>query len=150
MSDQKAGLSIEPTQEQLEELLNGEKEGPFHFVNLLRFKAIASYPSDHPLANEKISGADAYNAYGAVAHEHVVKRGGRLITLNAVKQQLIGAPQGWHQVATMEYQNVDAFIDMISDPEYQQSLVHRNAGLEATEIFVTRPLINDRDKLSGK
>jgi uncharacterized protein (DUF1330 family) len=142
MSDQSVATILEPTEEQMKTLLDGEQKGPFHFVNLLKFKPLASYPSDHPLAGENVSGADAYRTYGAVAHEHVTKRGGRLITLNAVKQQLIGASQDWHQVAIMEYQNVAAFIDMISDPEYQKSLVHRNAGLETTEVFVTRPIIN--------
>ena len=132
----------EPTESQLEALLAGDREGPFHFVNLLRFKEFASYPPDHPLAGEQISGADAYNTYGAVALEHVLRRGGRLVTLNDVERQLIGAPGGWHRVATMEYRSIDAFIDMVSDPDYRQALVHREAGLDATEVFVSRPLID--------
>jgi uncharacterized protein (DUF1330 family) len=134
--------SIEPTEEQLQALLGGDMEGPLHFVNLLRFREIALYPPDHPLAGDQLSGADAYNLYGAVALEHVIRRGGRLVTLNRVEQQLIGVSRVWHQVATMEYRNVDAFIDMVSDPEYQQALVHRDAGLEATEVYVSRPLID--------
>jgi hypothetical protein len=42
----------------------------------------------------------------------------------------------------MEYQNADDFIEMISDSEYKAAVVHRIAGLEATEIFVTKPLID--------
>lgn len=30
--------SIEPTEEQLETLMNGNKTGPVHFINFLRFK----------------------------------------------------------------------------------------------------------------
>lgn len=41
--------TTEPTEEQIKELLSGEQEGPFHFVNLLKFKEFASYPSDHAL-----------------------------------------------------------------------------------------------------
>lgn len=73
----------------------------------------------------------------------MTKRGGRLITLNTVQQQLIGDSGDWQQVATMEYQKVSDFLEMVDDPEYQQALVHRDAGLEATELFVTRPLINE-------
>jgi len=142
MADRDNRAAIEPTDEQLQALLDLKAEGPFHFINLLRFRTLAHYPPDHPQAGKQVSGADAYNAYGAVALEHVTRRGGRLVTFNAVEQHLIGAPQGWHQVATMEYQSVDAFMDMVSDPDYQAALVHRDAGLETTQVIVTRPLID--------
>jgi uncharacterized protein (DUF1330 family) len=135
--------AIDPTEQQLEKLTSGNKEGPFHFVNLLRFKDVADYPSDHEMAGNKISGKEAYDIYGSVAFKHVTKRGGRLITLNAVQQQLVGDSTQWHRIATMEYQNADAFVEMISDPEYKAAVVHRNTGLESTEIFVTRSLINE-------
>lgn len=133
---------IDPTEKQLEQLVSGDKEGPFHFVNLLRFKDVADYPDDHELAGKEMSGEEAYDIYGAVAFKHVTQRGGRLITLNTVQQQLIGDSTQWHRIATMEYQNADNFIEMIADPEYKAAVVHRIAGLEATEIFVTKPLID--------
>lgn len=133
--------TIDPTAEQIRNLLSGDIEGPFHFVNLLAFKAVADYPSDHELANTELSGADAYDKYGAVALAQVTQRGGRLITLNNIEKKLIGDCRGWHRIATMEYRNIEAFTDMLMDPEYQAGLVHRDSSLEATEVFVTRPLI---------
>ncbi len=132
----------DPTEAQLRELLSGNLEGPFHFVNLLRFRDTAVYPNDHELAIEPMSGADAYDRYGAVAFVHVTQRGGRLVTLNTVEQQLIGSAGGWHRMATMEYPGINVFVDMLMDPDYQASLVHRNAGLEATQLIVTRPLLD--------
>jgi hypothetical protein len=70
--------AIDPTEQQLAQLTSGNKEGPFHFVNLLRFKDVADYPSDHEMAGKKISGEEAYDIYGAVAFKHVTQRGGRL------------------------------------------------------------------------
>ena len=131
----------DPNREQVRSLLSGNLEGPFHFVNLLRFKESAEYPSDHELSSQGLDGAQAYDLYGAVALEQVTKRGGRLVTLNNVEKQLIGASTGWHRVATMEYQNIKAFVDMLLDPDYQAALVHREAGLEATEVIVTPPLL---------
>jgi len=144
VSDSKDDQIIEPTEAQIATLLSGDTQGPFHFVNLLKFREKADYPADHPLAGKAITGEEAYRTYGMVAHEHVTKRGGRLVTLNSVEQQLIGNSQEWHQVATMEYQNIEAFMDMISDPNYVESLTHRDAGLEATEVFVTRPIISQQ------
>lgn len=132
----------EPGAEQLQALLEINQEGPFHFVNLLAFKKEAEYPGEHALASVQLSGAEAYDKYGAVAFEQVTKRGGRLITLNNVELEVIGSSGAWDRVATMEYQNIDAFLEMVSDPDYKQSLVHRTAGLEKTIILVTRPQIN--------
>ena len=133
---------IDPTEDQLRQLLSGEQEGPFHFVNLLRFSDTASYPEGHELSGEAVSGAEAYDRYGAVAFAQVTQRGGRLMTLNTVQQQIIGKEAGWHRVATMEYQSISAFVEMLLDPDYQAALVHRNAGLAATEVIATRPLID--------
>jgi hypothetical protein len=42
----------------------------------------------------------------------------------------------------MEYPNTDAFMDMIVDPDYRASLVHRDAGLADSVLLVTCPLID--------
>lgn len=131
----------EPNAQQLRALVEGEQKGPFHFLNLLAFKDKAEYPIDHTLAAEELTGSEAYDKYGAVAFEQVVKRGGRLMTLATVEKQLIGSDKHWDRIATMEYQHIDAFIDMIVDPEYRAALPHRDAGLKATEVIVTRPVI---------
>ena len=138
----------DPSAEQLQALSEIDKEGPFHFVNLLAFKKEAEYPTDHALANSQLSGADAYDKYGAVAFAQVIKRGGRLITLNNVELEVIGSSGAWGRVATMEYQNINAFLEMLSDPDYTQAVVHRKAGLEKTAILVTRPKIHK--PLGGK
>lgn len=134
---------IDPSESQIRNLLNGNLEVPLHFFNLLAFKEFADYPADHALASHQLGGADAYDKYGAVALEHVRKRGGRLITLNNIEKKVVGTSRGWHRIATMEYRNIEAFTDMIMDSEYQAAIVHREAGLEATEVFVTRPLLTE-------
>ena len=131
----------EPSEQQLVDLLNLPDKGPYHFVNLLKFKEKADYPSDHPLAEKDLSGERAYNIYGMAALEHVTKRGGRLITSNNVVTTVIGESNNWDKVATMEYQTVNAFIDMLCDPDYQSELLHRDAGLLDTQLFVTKPQI---------
>jgi uncharacterized protein (DUF1330 family) len=133
----------EPSAGQLQALLEIKQDGPFHFVNFLAFKAQAEYPVEHTLANAQLSGCEAYDKYGTVALEQVIKRGGRLITLNTVALEVIGSTGSWDRVATMEYQNIAAFIEMISDPEYKESLVHRSAGLKNTIVLVTKPQLNE-------
>ena len=136
-----ANGAIEPSKEQFRHLLTCNLDGPLHFINFLAFKEAAEYPAEYELADDQISGIDAYDKYGAVAFAQILKRGGRILTINNVEQQLIGSSREWHRVVTVEYKNANAFIEMLMDPEYQDALVHRDAGLEATELFVSRPLI---------
>jgi uncharacterized protein (DUF1330 family) len=132
---------INPDEEQLRALLESGEEGPLQFVNLLSYHAAARYPEGHELAGAGLSGADAYGRYGAVAVDHVVRRGGTLVLYNDVLQVLIGQTGPWNQIAVMQYPGVDAFVDMIRDPDYQAGLVHRDAGLAETAILVSRPLL---------
>ena len=111
------------------------------FVNLLAYRDHATYPEGHDLAVAALTGAEAYGRYGAVALEHVVRRGGSLTLYNDVLGVLIGRTGPWDQIAVMEYPGTDAFVDMIRDPAYQSALVHRDAGLDRTVLLVSRPLL---------
>jgi uncharacterized protein (DUF1330 family) len=132
---------LNPDAEQLRALVEADRDGPLQFLNLLRYHELARYPDGHELAGAALSGAEAYGRYGVVALEHVTRRGGRLALYNDVEQVVIGSGAPWHQVAIMEYPHTEAFVDMISDPEYQTGLVDRDAGLAATEVLVTRSLL---------
>jgi uncharacterized protein (DUF1330 family) len=133
---------LNPDREQLRELVAAGRDGPLQFVNLLAYHPEARYPTGHELAGTGSTGAEAYQRYGEVALTHVSQRGGRLTLYNDVEQVIIGTTgPGWDQVAIMEYPHTDAFLDMIVDPEYTAALVHRDAGLAATLVLVTRPLL---------
>ena len=124
-------------------LTEANHEGPLHFVNLLSFHEAAPYPEDHEMAESSLTGTEASNNhYGPVAHRHVTQPGGQLRVLARVEQYLVGTGANWHQIATMEYPNTDAFMDMIVDPDYRASLVHRDAGLADSVLLVTCPLID--------
>ena len=132
---------INPGEDQLRELLASGEDGPLQFVNLLSYRAAARYPKGHELAGAGLTGAEAYGRYGAVALDHVVRRGGALVLYDDVLQVLIGPTAPWDHIAIMQYPATDAFVDMIRDPEYQVGLVHRHAGLAATTILVSRSLL---------
>jgi len=132
---------LNPDAEQLHALVTADLGGPLQFVNLLAYLELARYPDGHEMAGSGLTGAEAYGLYGAVALDHVTRRGGRLTLYNDVDQVLIGAGASWHQVAIMEYPDTDAFVDMICDPDYLAGLVHRDAGLADTMVLVTRALL---------
>jgi uncharacterized protein (DUF1330 family) len=131
---------LNPDADQLRDLIAADLGGPLQFVNLLAYHEVARYPAGHELAGRGLSGAEAYGRYGQIALDHVTRRGGRLTLFNDVEQVLIGATPAWDQIAIMEYPDTDAFVDMIRDPPYVAGLVHRDAGLAATMVLVSRPL----------
>jgi uncharacterized protein (DUF1330 family) len=132
---------VNPDREPLRSLVAADRPGPLQFLNLLAFHEAARYPAGHAMAARGLRGAEAYALYGAVAMRHVAQRGGRLVAWNAVEQGLIGAGEGWDQIAIMEYPDSEAFVDMLRDPDYAAALVHRDAGLARTVVLVTRPLL---------
>ncbi len=132
---------INPDEQQLRALLASGEAGPLQFVNLLSYFVEARYPEGHELAGAGLTGAEAYGRYGAVALDQVVRRGGTLTLYNDVLQVLIGQSGPWDQIAIMQYPEIETFVDMIRDPDYQAGLVHRDAGLAATAILVSRPLL---------
>ena len=145
--------ALEPSPDALRALLALDVPGPLQFLNLLAYHETARYPADYtsgppsgPLSGQALAerpstGAAAYARYGAVAVRHVTARGGRLVLLNPVALQLIGDADPWDQIAIMQYPDVEAFVDMVRDPDYRAALVHRDAGLARTRVYVTRPLL---------
>ena len=132
---------INPEESQLVALIESGHQGPLQFVNLLAFRERAIYPAGHELAGAELSGADAYGRYGVVALGQVGRRGGKLVLYNHVHQALIGQTRPWDQIVVIEFPGTDAFVDMIRDPDYQASLVDRDAGLAEVVILVTQPLL---------
>lgn len=130
---------LNPSESQLRNLLANDLGGPLQFINMLAFHDTAQYGDNSDAAT--VSGEEAYNRYGAVAIQHVMERGGTLFAMNTVEQTLIGADDGWQQIIIVQYPNVDAFIDMLCTPSYQAALHHRDAGLKATKLLVSRPLL---------
>jgi hypothetical protein len=82
--------ALKPSQSQLRELLVEDRDGPLHVVNILRFHSIAVYPEGHALANQSLTGKEAYAHYGAVVLQQVIASGGNLVSLNKVEQSVIG------------------------------------------------------------
>jgi uncharacterized protein (DUF1330 family) len=131
--------NLSPTASQIRSLLAEDLGGPLQFVNFLAFHDVAQYKNSDD--STMVSGEEAYNRYGAVAIQHVTEGGGSLFALNTVEQTLIGADDEWQQIIIVQYPNVDVFINMLRSPSYHAALHHRNAGLKATKLIVTRPLL---------
>ena len=122
-------MPITPNRDQFIAYAGNERPGEVVMVNLLKFKERAS--------GEEGSGAEAYGRYSDAVVKQVEARGGRIVWMGRVENVLIGDTEadGWDVVALVAYPSRQAFIDMVSSSEYQESHTHREAGLERTVLL---------------
>lgn len=107
---------------------------PVVMLNLLRFRDKAIYDGEP----SEMSGREAYGEYSKGALPCVAAVGGNLIWAGGAKATLIAPPEEeWHQVLLVRYPSIEAFMDMISSPEYQAVVGHRTAALDDSRLIAT-------------
>ena len=130
---------LTPTDSQSMAFAQGPQDEPVVMVNLLRFKARAAYPREYTGAETEVSGEEAYQRYLETAASKVRALGGRLIWGGPAGMTLIGPPnEKWDQVLIVQYPNRTAFLAMTADADYEAALVHRQAALAETRLFVCK------------
>jgi uncharacterized protein (DUF1330 family) len=129
--------SIVPTPKQIQTMAEKGPEGPLVMVNLLKYRKTAAYEAGRAEAKENLSGRDAYQRYGMVALQHVMKRGGSVVWGGPQKFVMIGDDDAnnWDEVVCVRYPSRDAFLNMTQDPDYLAAHYHREAGLERTALL---------------
>jgi uncharacterized protein (DUF1330 family) len=125
-------IALYPTQEQIRQLLADPDDRPVVMINLLRFKTADGAPDGAPV------GAVEYGRYAEKVVALVEAKGGRVIWSGSVDSQLIGdGGEGFHAVALVEYPSRKAFIEMTTDPSYEEISMHRSEGLEGQWLIAT-------------
>lgn len=130
-------MAIRPNEKQFAELAASTVEGEVVMLNLLRYKEQAS--------GGEGSGEEAYRQYGAQAVKMVEERGGKLLWMGRPDQVLIGDEDAnrWDAVALVSYPSRKAFIDMVSQPDYQKAHEHRESGLADSVLIAMTPTMPD-------
>ncbi len=120
--------AIEPNEQQMQGFLEGDTESSIEMVNLLKFKDKAEYEDGR---ETNLSGIEAYRIYATEAVDHLSKVGAETIFVGEVSRLMLGEVEElWDMVAIARYPNKKAMLDMILDPDYQESAKHRAAGLK--------------------
>ena len=126
-------MSIRPNAEQFVEYARSDLDGEVVMLNLLKFKTSGREESE--------SGRDAYNRYGDAVVKMVEDRGGRLLWGGSARHVFIGDVDAndWDAVMLVSYPSRQAFLDMVSTPEYEAAHEHRSDGLADTVIIACAP-----------
>lgn len=127
---------IDPTHEQFKAFMEAPQNTPIQMLNLIRLRALADYPADHPNFGKAMTGLDAYRAYGRTALDVFQRVGGRQIWAGRPEGVLIGPlVERWDIAFIAEYPNALAFAEMVRDPEYKEHVKHRQAAVEDSRLI---------------
>lgn len=125
---------LDPTREQIEALLAAPDDEPVLMLNQLRFREQASYPEDSDAT--PCTGSEAYGRYAEVAMSKIERLGGEIVWMVAARQVVIGPDsENWDQCFVVRYPSKQAFVEMISAPEYKAALPHRTAALADSRLI---------------
>lgn len=132
--------TIEPDANQIGKLTSSPDESPIVMVNLLKFKEEADG------VDAGVSGAEAYSRYSIAVAPFLDGVGGRVLSAVTCEDSIIGPEDAeWDMVILVEYPSRQAFLKMVTDPEYLKLAVHRTAGLADSRLIQSKLAFAARD-----
>src|SRR5246127_1189924 len=116
---------LEPTPEQVAALTARPSDAPVVMVNLLKFKATG--------------GVESYARYAREVAPPLGRAGGPVRCVGAAPAFVIadGERPWWDAIMVVEYPTPQAFIGMVTNPEYRQVHEHRATALERGDLIAT-------------
>lgn len=114
-----------------------EKLGPIQMLNMIRFRDIAEYRKHEVPEGDTPSGRKAYATYSAHASEFVEAVGGAIMWMSAESTTVIGPKDApWDAVFAVRYPNRGAFVEMVTNPDYQAITHHRTAAVADSRLIM--------------
>lgn len=132
---------IDPSREGWEIFKGLPRDQPIQMLNLIRLRAMADYPADHPDHGKHLTGLDAYRAYGRTTAHIFARVGGRQVWAGKPQVMVTGpGSEVWDIAFVAEYPSAEAFIAMVRDPEYRALVKHRSAGVADSRLLRLEPI----------
>ena len=132
--------SIDPTRDQFNAFKALPRDTPIQMLNLVRVRALADYPEDHPDHGKGLTGLEAYRAYGRESAEVFARVGGKQVWAGRPETVVTGpTDERWDLAFIAEYPNAGAFLAMVTDPGYREVVKHRTAGVEDSRLIRMAP-----------
>ncbi|SPJ30179.1 DUF1330 domain-containing protein [Falsiruegeria mediterranea] len=131
---------IDPEREQFEAFKALDRDQPIEMLNLVKFRERAAYPAEHPLASAGLTGAEAYSNYGIDTAPIIMRLGASIVWRGSMQAVLIGpSDEHWDEVFVARYPTAHAFLEMVTDPDYQRAVIHRQAAVETSRLIRCAP-----------
>ena len=127
---------LDPTRESFDAFKALPRDVPINMLNLLRFHETAQYPADHANAGKGWSGARAYQEYGTTSGPIFERVGGTIIWRGQMECMVIGPDdKQWDSSFIARDPNSGAFMEMVTDPEYQKAVINRQAAVLTSRLI---------------
>ncbi|MEM6819571.1 MAG: DUF1330 domain-containing protein [Pseudomonadota bacterium] len=122
---------IDPDREQFEVFKSLPRDEPINMLNLIRLHATAEYPD-----GETCTGEEAYRRYGESSGPVFTRVGGTIVWRGEPQAVLIGPPdEQWDLAFIARYPNASAFLEMVTDTEYQAAVIHRQVAVATSRLI---------------
>jgi hypothetical protein len=112
-----------------------DEDGEFLMVNLIKYRAKAKYADGR---KTDLTGEQADALYAPI--EFLGQIGARVDYAGRVKDQMGNVKPRWDQVGVVRYPSRAKFFEMVTNPEFQKRAVHKDAGLEVSQVLLTEPV----------
>ena len=109
--------------------------GPMWALNLMEYREVADYADGR---ESSLTGQEADDVY--TPHGPLAAVGARIVFAAPVVHQLVGDATIWDRVAVVQYPTRMAIIEMNSRDDFQESHVHKDAGMASTIVVASFPL----------
>ncbi len=122
---------VDPEREQFDHFKALPRDTPIHMLNLIKLKGSSTYED-----GTVTTGAEAYAAYGRDSGPIFKRVGGKILWRGKPEGLVIGpADEKWDIAFIAYYPNSGAFMEMITDANYQQAVKHRQAAVETSRLI---------------
>ena len=126
---------IDPSRQNFARFKSLPRDTPIRMLNLVRYKAEATYPEGHVNAGKGMSGREAYAEYHKAIAPILARLGAAMVWQGAFECVVTGpAAWPWDDTFVMGYPNSAAFLEMVTDLEYRQHVAHRTAAIEDSRL----------------
>lgn len=124
---------VDPERVQFEAFKALPRDQPIMMLNLIQFRNKAIYAD-----GRQSTGAEAYAAYGKESAPIFQRVGGKIIWRGKPEVMLIG-PQDrlWDLAFVAHYPTAGAFLEMVTDADYQVAVKHRIAAVADSRLLRT-------------
>lgn len=123
--------NIDPNRDQFEYFKSLPRDTKVLMLNLIRLNDQAKYED-----GREASGAEAYKSYGECSQPIFDKVGGSIIWRGKPEAILIGPKsEHWDIAFIAQYDTASSFLAMVTDPEYQAIVFHRQAAVKDSRLI---------------
>jgi hypothetical protein len=127
---------IDPSRENWQAFKDLPRDRPIHMLNLIKFRALAEYPADHPNHGKGLTGREAYAIYSKGFQDLVADDGAAMVWKAPLECVVTGSADEWDEAFVMGYPNSALFMAMVKNEEYIRDVVpHRTAALADSRLI---------------